>query len=682
MRCIRMNGTCKTLPRAAALAILILAAVSSPLWAAAQKEKFAYTPFVPTDPIIPLSQVKPGMKGECRTVVKGGDIVSFKAEVVDIIDAGSSPEKLILIKASGSIVEKSGIAAGMSGSPFYIGSRLAGAIGYGFNFTDHKMGLVTPIEEMLEVWNNPEIIPSFELPPLVAEKPQSGVSVDANDSGSGVSADVPPADVVIEEVFPASGDPPVSGDDAVSGDRAAASEEGGIRASWDLLVSRDWAVSSDRAVSDDSRPDSRKSGGFFISGVSSRMAGEMKNALGAETVPFGGAPGGAAPTLNYTPDVRPGMAIGVSLLWGDVDVTSVGTLTALSNDGRFIAYAHPLLNLGPTAAILRSAHISSVVTGLESSFKIGSPGDIIGIVTQDRPQGIGGRIGRFAPAASFAVKLLDVDSGRSYRKSFQMVQDKYMLSKLASPAIAGCVEDLWGRTGGGTAKITAKFTGSALRDGWQRTNMFVSENDVAAQVLEEFKLLTRMFAVNQFQELRPFGVDVEVEVTQEPRVLYIEDVKISGAGPFAPGERVEFDITLRPWRKDPFVRTYSLTVPEKVDGTAQLLVRGGGIAEESAEYANEAWRSISSLPILLGELDAKESNDQIVMEIRGQEALGRQIERAKNGDADAMMNDKLKSEIRDEKMREGSMRVIRANYYIDGIIQKLIKVEGDSDDDD
>jgi hypothetical protein len=409
------------------------------------------------------------------------------------------------------------------------------------------------------------------------------------------------------------------------------------------------------------------------------MAREMKNTLGADTVPFGGAPGGTAPSLNYAPDVRPGMAIGVSLLWGDVDVSSVGTLTALSKDGRFIAYAHPLLNLGPTAAVLRSARISSVVTGMDSSFKIGSPGVIIGIVTQDRPQGIGGRIGRFAPAASFAVKVTDVDSGRSYRKSFQMVQDKYMLSKLASPAIVGCIEDLWGRIGGGTAKITAQFTGSALRGGWRRTNIFVSESDVAMQVLEEFKLLTQMFAVNQFQEIRPFGVDVDVEVTQEPRVLYIEDVKVSGDGPFMPGEKVEFDITLRPWRKDPFVRTYSLTVPEKVDGTAQLLVRGGGIAEESAEYAHEAWRSISSLPILLSELDAKESNDQIVMEIRGQEALIKQIERARSGDVDAMVNDKLQSEIRDEKMREGSMRVVRANYYIDGIIQKLIKVGGDPD---
>jgi hypothetical protein len=675
MKYMRMNRIFKILP-----AVLILAAAASPLWAAAQREKLTYAPFVPTDPIIPLSQVKPGMKGECRTVVKGDTVVSFAAEVVDIIDAGSSPEKLILIKASGPVVEKSGIAAGMSGSPFYIEGRLAGAIGYGFNFTDHKLGLVTPIEEMLAIWNNPEIIPSFELAPLVAEQPPSSADVrEPMSPESAVSADTP--EVVIEEMYPASGDLPVSGDSAVSGDRVVASENGDISASWDLLVSRDWSVSSDRTISDDSRPDSRKLGGFFISGVSERMAREMKNALNAETAPFGGTAGGTVPFLDYAPDIRPGMAIGVSLLWGDVDVTSVGTLTAISKDGRFIAYAHPLLNLGPTAAVLRSAHISSVVAGVESSFKIGSPGDIIGIVTQDRPQGIGGRIGRFAPAASFVVKVTDADSGRSYRKSFQMVQDKYMLSKLASPAIVGCIENLWGRIGGGTAKITAQFTGSALRGGWRRTNMFVSESDVASQVLEEFILLTQMFAVNQFQEIRPFGVEVEVEVTQEPRVLYIEDVKVSGSGPFAPGTKVEFDVTLRPWRKDPFVRTYSLTVPENADGTAQLLVRGGGIAEESAEYANEAWRSISSLPILLSELDAKESNDQIIMEIRGQEALGKQIERAKSGDTDAMMNDKLKSEIRDEKMREGSMRVVRANYYINGIIQKLIKIDGDPDDD-
>jgi hypothetical protein len=222
--------------------------------------------------------------------------------------------------------------------------------------------------------------------------------------------------------------------------------------------------------------------------------------------------------------------------------------------------------------------------------------------------------------------------------------------------------------------VTATFTGSALKGGWKRTNIFVSEADVTKQMMEEFKLLTQMFAVNPFQELRPFGIDVDVEITQEPRVLYIEDVKVQ-KGALKPGDTVSFDITLRPWRKDPFVRTYSLTVPENVTGIAQLLVRGGGIAEETAEYQDQAWRSISSLPILLRELDAKETNDQIVMEIRGQEGLEAQIKRARNGDPEDLMNDKLKSELRDEKMKEGAMRVVRTNYYVDGIIHKLIKID-------
>jgi hypothetical protein len=68
------------------------------------------------------------------------------------------------------------------------------------------------------------------------------------------------------------------------------------------------------------------------------------------------------------------------------------------------------------------------------------------------------------------------------------------------------------------------------------------------------------------------------------------------------------------------------------------------------------------------------------MEIRGQEALETQIDRARNGDPDDLMNDKLKSEQRDEKMQEGSMRIVRTNYYVDGIIHKLIKVDSaDSD---
>ena len=649
--------------------LLIFVCLQGAACAADAGGRFTHNPFVPSDPIMPLSEVKPGMKGECLTVIRGADIVSFEAEVIDIVSTLANPKNMILIKVSGRVAETSGgIASGMSGSPFYIGGRLVGAIGYGWSFTDHFHGLVTPIEDMLEIWNNPEIIPSFDPAPMIAEVPPADEPEFPEWSESvTVSDDVTPE-----------GD----GENETSRDDLSDMSPEDINAAWNLLISRERGApeSGDESVPPDAEEQTDPSlQTIFISGISPRMASQITETLGLQAAPFGGASDGTTKTIKYNPEIKPGMAIGASLMWGDVEVSGIGTLTAVSEDGRFIAFAHPLANLGPTAMVLTDAHISTVISALQSPFKIGTTGDIIGVITQDRPQGVGGRIGRFAPAASVAINLTDVDSGRSYKRAFQMVQDKYLLSNLASPAITGVIENLWGRSGGGSAKVTATYYGSALPDGWKRTNIFVSETDVAKQMLAEFNLLTQMFALNPFQELRPFGVDVEVEVTQEPRVLYIEDVKIEQNGLLRPGDTVSFDITLRPWRRDPFVRTYSLKVPDNVSGIAQLLVRGGGIAEETAEYHEQAWRSISSLPILLGELDAKETNDQMVMEIRGQESLSAQIARARRASPDDLMNEKLNSEIREEKMLEGSMRVIRTNYYVDGIIHKLINIEDGRD---
>ncbi len=608
----------------ALLGVLLLLALLAGEAAAAAK---TFPPFVPTDPILPVAKLRPGMRGECLTVVRGTKIVRFPAEIVEIIPRQGSPRNLIMIRVGGPVIrETGGIASGMSGSPFYIGGKLVGAIGYGWNFSRHDLGLVTPIEDLIEVWNYPEDIPSFELPPLIPEGPPGTEREEEHPLFRPKSADV------------------TSGD-AVSGDAVA------------------------------SLPP-ELSGALFVNGVSQRMAGEIGKALGREVVPLGGSAGNREQRVKYDAAVKPGMAVGVALVWGDVEVGAIGTLSAVAKDGRIVAFAHPFMGLGTTTAALMEADIAKVVPSLQSPFKLGTTGDIIGIVTQDRPQGIGGRIGVFAPAASCTVDFKDVDAGRSAQRRFQMVHDKFQIANLAGMAIAGCVEDLWGRRGGGSAKVTATFAGSAMPDGWKRTNVFVSERDVIQEMLKEFNLLTQVFAVNQFQELRPFGIRVDVEMTQEPRVLYVEDVVIANES-LRPGERVSFDITLRPWRKAPFTRTYSLVVPKNVTGICELLVRGGGIAEENAEYMEAGWRSISSLPILLKEIDAKETNDQIVLEIRGQEALEEQIKRARGGNIEDLINDKLKSEIREEKMKEGSMRIIRTNYYVDGLIHRLIKVEGE-----
>ena len=104
---------------------------------------------------LPVEQIRPGMHGIAKTVVAGNSIDEFGVEVLGIMkDKGPSGD-LILVRVYGDLVDKTGIAQGMSGSPVYIDGKLIGAIAYGWSLTDHKVGMVTPIGDMLKLWELP-----------------------------------------------------------------------------------------------------------------------------------------------------------------------------------------------------------------------------------------------------------------------------------------------------------------------------------------------------------------------------------------------------------------------------------------------------------------------------------------------------------------------------------------------
>ena len=102
--------------------------------------------------ILPLEQITPGMRGIAKTVVAGTAIEEFGVEVLGIMKDKGPAGDLILVRVSGDLVEKTGIAQGMSGSPVYIDGKLVGAIAYGYSLTDSKVGMVTPIQDMLRLW--------------------------------------------------------------------------------------------------------------------------------------------------------------------------------------------------------------------------------------------------------------------------------------------------------------------------------------------------------------------------------------------------------------------------------------------------------------------------------------------------------------------------------------------------
>jgi hypothetical protein len=102
------------------------------------------------DPIMPLSEVKAGMRCTGLSVIKGTEISSFNVDIVDVIaaEAGLSGPR-ILIRVSGPAVDDTGIGPGFSGSPVYCDGRNAGAISEGLGEYGNEVALATPIEEMI-----------------------------------------------------------------------------------------------------------------------------------------------------------------------------------------------------------------------------------------------------------------------------------------------------------------------------------------------------------------------------------------------------------------------------------------------------------------------------------------------------------------------------------------------------
>ena len=147
-------------------------------------------PSMAAQEFLPVSEVREGMHGYAKTVVEGTKIDTFQVDVLGVMkNKGATGGDLVLVKVSGPLIDKTlGIAQGMSGSPVYINGKLLGAIAYGFPQSEGRIGMVTPIADMINLWmvndqndNGLTPKPSKDLIPLETPLMASGYSASAMD---------------------------------------------------------------------------------------------------------------------------------------------------------------------------------------------------------------------------------------------------------------------------------------------------------------------------------------------------------------------------------------------------------------------------------------------------------------------------------------------------------------------
>jgi hypothetical protein len=99
------------------------------------------------------------MQGIGYTIFSGNKIQSFQVHVIGVLRNMIGPKQdVVLVRLSSPEIAKSGVVAGMSGSPVYIDGKLAGAIAYKFGtFTTQAIAGMTPIEEELAVSGSGEL---------------------------------------------------------------------------------------------------------------------------------------------------------------------------------------------------------------------------------------------------------------------------------------------------------------------------------------------------------------------------------------------------------------------------------------------------------------------------------------------------------------------------------------------
>jgi hypothetical protein len=107
--------------------------------------------------IFPLSQVRRGMTATAWTVFQGDKPEAMDVEILGVLRGARGPGKdLILAQLHGTRPEYTGVVAGMSGSPVYIGAKLLGALSYRIGeFSKDPIAGITPIEDMLQVRDIP-----------------------------------------------------------------------------------------------------------------------------------------------------------------------------------------------------------------------------------------------------------------------------------------------------------------------------------------------------------------------------------------------------------------------------------------------------------------------------------------------------------------------------------------------
>ena len=414
--------------------------------------------------ILPLAEVKAGMKGIGKTVFSGSRVEEFPVEILGVMQNVGPRQSIILARLGGAQVERTGVMQGMSGSPVYIQGRLIGAVALAFPFAKEPIAGIRPIEEMLDVSRS---------------APSERTEIAFGSSSSRLKEIATPLTV------------------------------GGLT----------------RGAFEKFLPSLRDMG---LEPVQGALGG---GGVARSTDPFGDRKA-----------IQPGSMISVLLMSGDMTFSADGTVTAIDGD-RIYAFGHRFLAGGTSSMPFARAEVLTLLPNVNTSFKITSTHELMGVIGEDRNAAIAGTFGKRAPMVpiSIAVRGAGLKNPRTYQMEF--IDDRMLAPLLAQMAIYSAIDGSERTLGPGSVRVKGQMEFDGGLAPVKLDNLYSTDSNAPAQAAAYTTIPLSYIAQSGIDGFRARKITLDLEVT-EKRVQYQIDQVWPTRREVKPGESIEVNVAL------------------------------------------------------------------------------------------------------------------------------------------
>ncbi len=528
-----------------------------------------------------VDEIRPGMVAVGRTVFEGTRVEEFTVNIVGVLEnVIGTHRNLILARLEGGPLANTGVIAGMSGSPVYINGRLIGAISYALGaFSKEPIAGITPIAEMTDSTTFGGGV----------RPPGAKVQLDLPLTRENLTAALRKAVNWNRPFADGPRDAELQGVTAVAG--LAGGELGALL-----------------------RPIATP---LVMSGFEPQVGELLGSAFGSQGfIPTGGSAIGLRPgEMRFDGPLKPGDAIGVMLVNGDLQLGGTGTVTHIDED-RVYAFGHPLYNLGPTQFPMTRAYVYTVLPSLLSSFKLSATGEVIGTFLQDRATAIAGRIG---PGPRMIPVTLNLTQARGRTRTFRfgVVNDQLFTPLMTYATLLNTLSSYERQHGAATFSVH----GQAMVKGHDAIafdDLFStgqSATDAAAYIVAPLTYLLS----NDFEKVEVSGLDLTIVSTEERKTATLERVWIDDPRPRA-GRTVPLKILLRTYRGENEVRTLPVQIPANASGTLSITVTNGSRLNQMELRQARTAQRLRSVDSVIKSLNRARRNNTVYVKLLGTDA--------------------------------------------------------------